>query len=62
MRNVRDAQRASFMESSRFRSYSADRHARQLHRRRTAKTALVWLSAFAAAWIVLESAKAVTLF
>jgi hypothetical protein len=34
---------------------------RSLRRRKLAKVALFWLTAFAAAWIVIESAKALTI-
>jgi uroporphyrinogen-III synthase len=58
----RRAQFVSFLESSGYRTHDVDTYERSLKRRRTLKVALVWLSAFAAAWIVLESARAVTLF
>jgi hypothetical protein len=62
MRNVRDAQRASFMESSGYRTFSADRYERSLRRRRAVRGMLYWLGAVGAAWVVLESARAVQIF
>ncbi len=60
--NVRDAQRASFMESSGYRTFSADRYERSLRRRRTARAALYWLTAVGMAWVLLESARAMSVF
>ena len=62
MRNVRDAQRASFMESSGYRTFSADRYERSLRRRRAARGLLYWLGAVGVAWVLLESARAVQVF
>lgn len=60
--NRRRAQFVSFLESSGYRTHDVDSYERSLRRRRLVKFALIWGSAFLAAWIVLESAKAVTLF
>ena len=59
---VRHAQFACFLEETGFRTHNADRYERSLRRRRMAKGLLLWTGAFAAAWIVLESARAVMLF
>lgn len=60
--NVRDAQRASFMESSGYRTFSADRYDRNLRLRRMARAALYWLTAVGVAWVLLESARAMSVF
>ena len=59
---VKHAQFASFLGESGFRTLNVDRYERSLRRRRAAKVLFLWASAFAVAWIVLESAKAVVLF
>jgi hypothetical protein len=59
---VKHAQFACFLEETGFRTHNVDRYERSLRRRRLAKGLLLWASAFAAAWIVLESARAVMLF
>jgi len=58
----RRAQFVSFLESSGYRTHDVDTYERSLRRRRVAKFFLVWGSAFALAWVVIESARAVTLF
>lgn len=60
--HLKHAQFASFLEESGFRTPSVDHHERGLRRRRLAKGLLVWLTAFAGAWVALESARAVSLF
>ncbi len=59
---VKHAQFASFLGESGFRTLNVDRYERSLRRRRVAKVLLLWASAFGAAWVVLESARAVMLF
>lgn len=59
---AKQAQIASFLEDSGFRSHSPDRYERSLRRRRIARLAFFWLSAFGAAWIALESARALAIF
>jgi hypothetical protein len=59
---VKHAQLASFLGESGFRSFNVDHYERSLRRRRFAKGLFLWASAFGAAWIVLESARAVMLF
>jgi len=59
---VKHAQFACFLGESGFRTLNVDRYERSLRRRRAAKVMFLWASAFAVAWIVLESARAVMLF
>lgn len=59
---VKQAQFVSYLESSGYRSYQVDRYEQSLRRRRYAKAAFFWLTAFAAAWVVLESAKALVIY
>lgn len=60
--STRRAQFVSFLESSGYRTHTVDAYERSLRRRRVAKVVLMWATAFAAAWIVLESAQAVSMF
>lgn len=60
--STRRAQFVSFLEASGYRTHSVDTYERSLRRRRAAKAVLMWATAFAAAWIVLESAQAVSIF
>lgn len=62
MADSRHAQFVSFLESSGYRTHNVDRYEQSLRRRRFAKAALLWISAVGASWIVLESARALTLF
>ena len=55
---VKQAQFVSYLESSGYRTHHVDRYEQSLRRRRYAKAAFFWMTAFAAAWIVLQSAKA----
>ena len=55
---VKQAQFVSYLESSGYRTHHIDRYEQSLRRRRFAEAAFFWLTAFAAAWVVLESAKA----
>jgi hypothetical protein len=59
---VKHAQFACYLEETGYRTHNVDRYERSLRRRRIAKGFFLWASAFAAAWIVLESARAVMLF
>jgi hypothetical protein len=59
---VKHAQFACYLEETGFRTHNVDRYERSLRRRRVAKGLFLWASAFAAAWIVLESARAVVMF
>ncbi|HLP26783.1 MAG TPA: hypothetical protein VK477_13965 [Acidobacteriota bacterium] len=58
----RRAQFVSFLESSGYRTHNVDTYERSLQRRRFAKAAFVWATAFAIAWVVIESARAVSIF
>ncbi len=60
--HVRHAQFACFLEDSGFRTHHVDHYERSLRRRRTAKVLFLVAGAFGAAWVVLESARAVMLF
>ena len=59
---VKHAQFACYLEETGFRTHNVDRYERSLRRRRVGKGLFLWASAFAAAWVVLESARAVMLF
>jgi hypothetical protein len=59
--NVRHAQLACFLEETGFRTHQVDRYERSLRRRRAVKVLLLAAAAFGAAWIVIESARAVIL-
>lgn len=58
----RRAQFVSFLESSGYRTHNVDTYERAMQRRRFAKAAFVWATAFAIAWVVIESARAVSIF
>ncbi len=59
---LKHAQFASYLEETGFRRHDVDHHERGLRRRRTAKALFLWATAFGAAWVALESARALTLF
>jgi hypothetical protein len=59
---VKQAQFVSYLEASGYRNYQVDRYEQSLRRRKLIKAALFWATAFAAAWIVLESAKALVIY
>lgn len=59
---LRRVQFISYLESSGYRTHHVDAYERSLRRRRMAKLALFWLTAFGIAWVVIESARAVTIF
>jgi hypothetical protein len=60
--NTRRVQFISYLEASGSRSRHVDRYERGLRRRRTAKFFLLATLGFAIAWVLIESAQAVTLF
>ena len=60
--NARHAQFASFLEQSGYRPHNVDRYERSLQRRQLLKVGLVGAAAALAAWVVIESAQALTLF
>lgn len=59
---LKHAQFASFLEESGFRQHDVDHHERALRWRRALKRLFLAATAFGAAWVVLESARALTLF
>lgn len=59
---TRRAQLVSFLEASSYRTHDVDAYERSLRRRRAAKAVLVWATAFAVAWVVIESANALMMF
>jgi hypothetical protein len=59
---VKQAQFVSYLESSGYRTHHVDRYEQSLRRRRFAKAAFFWVTAFAAAWVVIESAKALMVY
>jgi hypothetical protein len=59
---VKHAQFACYLEETGFRTHNVDRYERSLRRRRAIKLLLLAASAFGAAWVILESARAVMLF
>ena len=59
---VKHAQFACYLEETGFRTHNVDRYERSLRRRRAVKLILLTASAFGAAWVILESARAVMLF
>lgn len=59
---VKHAQFACYLEETGFRTHNVDRYERSLRRRRVTKFLFLAAGAFALAWIVIESARAVTLF
>ena len=59
---LKHAQFASYLEETGFGHHDVDHHERSLRRRRAAKVLFQWATAFGAAWIALESARALTLF
>jgi hypothetical protein len=59
---VKEARFVSYLEATGYRSYQVDRYEQSLRRRKFAKAALFWAMAFAAAWIVIESAKALVIY
>ncbi|MBM3856066.1 MAG: hypothetical protein FJ399_23400 [Verrucomicrobia bacterium] len=62
MTRARHAQFASFLESTGYRAHNVDRYERSLRHRRLGRGLLRWAAAAGASWIVIESARALTLF
>lgn len=58
---VKRAKFVSYLESSGYRTNHVDSYERSLRRRKLAKVLLFWATAFVAAWIFIESAKALTM-
>jgi len=59
---MKQAQFVSYLESSGYRTHRVDRYEQSLRRRRFAKATFFWLTAIAAAWVVIESAKALIIY
>ena len=59
---LKHASFACYLEETGFGHRGADHHERSLRRRRVAKGLLLWVTAFIAAWIALESTRAVSFF
>ena len=62
MAQKKHAQFACYLEETGFRTHNVDRYERSLRRRRAMKFLFLGAGAFAIAWIVIESAHAVTMF
>ena len=60
--HLKHVQIASFLEAGGFWENHVDHYSRSLRRRRTIKGLLMWGTAFFAAWVVLESTRAVLFF
>ena len=60
--HLKHVQIASFLEAGGFLAHHLDHYERSLRRRRVAKWLLLWATAFFAAWIALESTRAVSFF
>jgi hypothetical protein len=58
---VKRAKFVSYLEASGYRTRHVDSFERSVRRRKLVKVTLFWLTAFLAAWIVIESAKALTI-
>jgi hypothetical protein len=59
---TKNAQFLSYLAESGFRQVNADRYESSLRRRRLLKHALLWLLAGGGAWVVIESARALSMF
>lgn len=59
---LKHAQFATFLEMDGFGSHHVDRYERSMRRRRIAKLILLWGTAFFAAWVALESVRALTIY
>lgn len=60
-RNI-NGQFVSFLQGSGFRRSNPDRYERSLQRRKLALTAFTWAAVAGFAWVVVESAQALSLF
>jgi hypothetical protein len=59
---TRNAQFISFLDESGFRRVNPDRYERSLRRRRVAAYVLMWAMVSGFAWVVIESAQALSIF
>jgi hypothetical protein len=60
--NTRNAQFLSYLQESGFRRVNADSYERSLRRRRLMKRFFFWMLGAGGAWVIVESAKALTLY
>ena len=60
--HLKHVQIASFLAAGGYQMHRMDHYERALRRRRLAKGLLMWVTAFFAAWIALESTRAVSFF
>ncbi len=60
--STRNVQFVSFLEESGFRRVNPDKYEVSMRRRRSAALALLWLTVAGFAWIVIESAQALSIF
>ena len=58
---VKRAKFVSYLEASGYRTPHVDSYERSLRRRKMVKVAFFWATAFLVAWVVIESAKALTI-
>lgn len=59
---LKHAQFASYLEETGFGHRDTDHHEKSLRRKRTARGVFRWSALVGAAWVALESARALTLF
>jgi len=59
---TKNAQFISFLDESGFRRVDPDRYERSMRRRKTVAYALLWSMVAGFAWVVIESAQALSLF
>ena len=59
---TKNAQFVSYLTESGFRQVNPDRYESSLRRRRLVKRALFWMLVGGGAWIVIESARALSMF
>jgi hypothetical protein len=60
--STRNAQFISFLDESGFRRVDPDKYERGMRRRRAAAYSLLWLMVAGFAWVVIESAQALSIF
>lgn len=60
--STRNAQFISFLDESGFRRVDPNKHERAMRRRRVVAFACIWLMVAGFAWVVIESAQALSIF
>ena len=60
--STRNAQFISFLDESGFRNVNPDKYERSMRRRRVVAMAFVWCMVAGFAWVVIESAQALSIF